>query len=252
MRTSMKRFSNALMPMALLLSVAACNDNDDLPRPGFSKVELHAAASSNSGGGTVTIGDFAVSDFIVGTQEVNMMYLPAAAVEAGVTIENGTLKPNNDAPLAKSASEARELIVVAEGDHQTAKIGEGETHNGIYSEITFKLHKITGPSVNDVVSGKSFFLSGDWNGTAVVIFLENEESILAPSRSAEGYEVSGKSSFIINFNLDRILANVNFGAAEDFNQNGIIEIGPNNVDANGSIYTVIRNNINASVNFEVE
>ncbi len=252
MRTSIKRFTHVLMPLGLLLSVTACNDDDDMPRPGFSKVELHAAASSNSGGSTITIGDFTVTDFIVGTQEVNMMYLPAAAVEAGVTLENGTLRPNDDAPLTRSVAEGQELVLVTEGDLQTVKIGEGETPNGIYSDITFKLRKITGPIVNDVVSGKSFFLSGTWNDTPVIIFMENEESMLAPSRSAEGYEISGQSSFILKFNLDRILANVNLNTAEDFNNNGVIEIGPNNTDANGSIYNMIRNNINASVNFEVE
>ena len=241
-----------MMPLGLLLGMTACNDDDDMPRPGFSKAELHAAASSNSGNGTVAVGDFIVHDFIVGTHEVNLMYLPAAAVEAGVTLENGTLRPNSDAPLGKSVSEARELALVTEGGLQATKIGEGETPNGIYSEITFKLRKISGPIVNDVVSGKSFFLPGDWNGTPVIIYMENEEMILAPSRSADGYEISGETSFILSFNLDRILANVNFDNASDFDNNGIIEIGPNNADANGSIYTVIKNNLASSVEFEVE
>src|SRR5690554_6302033 len=134
MRKSIMKLSSALLPLGIMVAMTACND-DDMPRPGFSDTELHATAVSNSGPAQLEVGDFVVTDFVVGTHELHVMYLPADAVDAGVTLENGTLRPNQDASLGRSTSEIRELALAISGEPQKSKIGEGETPNGIYSEM---------------------------------------------------------------------------------------------------------------------
>jgi len=244
MRNTIKQLSHAFLPLGMMATMMACTD-DDMPKHGFTRAEIQATATSASGETPVTIGDFTLEHFNVGVKEVEMMFLHHDAVAAGVTLENGTLKPNSDSPLAKSSAAPKHLVLANAGEIQNSAVATGDTPSGIYNEIKFNWSK----SVDSYGPAKSFFLSGKVNDQTVHIWLENEDAISVPAKSSAGYEISGKAAFIIEFNLDRILANVNFTNATDFDNDGIIEIGPNNADANGSIFNVIRNNIAASVQF---
>lgn len=57
---------------------------------------------------------------------------------------------------------------------------------------------------------------------------------------------------MITFNVDKIFAIVNFDSATDFDKDGILEIGPSNADANGSIHTAIKSNLASSAEFVKE
>src|SRR5690606_4346395 len=200
----------------------------------------------------VQVGALTVNDFIVGTKEVNLMFLHENAVEAGVTLENGTLKPNIDTQLGQSSTAPKHLVLASGGEVQKAKIGEGETPNGIYSELTLKMHKTDESNGNEAAKGKSMFLAGELEGKPVHIWMENEDMMLVPSKDEAGYTIEGQASFLLTYNIDKIFANVNFDFATDFDKDGIIEIGPNNADANGSIHSIIKSNFAASVAFEKE
>lgn len=243
------------MPLGMALVMMACNE-EELPRPGYSKAEINSTLTNNSGTSAspnerIEVGALAISEFTLGTQEVNMMYLPESAVEAGVTLDIGTLKTNIDAQIATSSSKPQTLTLASGGEVKKTKIGEGETPNGIYSEITFKLYKNT-DAAGSAAANKSLLITGDLEGTPVQIWLEGEEMIRATSKSAEGYQIDGQSSLLVTFNTDKIFANVNFDTASDFDQNGTIEIGPNNADANGSLYSRIKTNFESSVEFVKE
>lgn len=245
MRNPIKNLSHALLPLGLAAMMMACND-DDMPRHGFTRAEIQAIPTTTSGASPITIGDFELEHFNIGVKNVEMMFLHYDAVAAGVTLENGTLKPNSDSPLARSSSAAKQLVLANTGNIQSNTIGTGETPSGIYNEIKLSWSR----SVDIYGPAKSFFLSGKVNDKTVHIWLDGEEEVSIPAKSSTGYEISGQTLFVIEFNLDKILANVNFDNATDFDNNGIIEIGPNNADANGSIYNVIRNNIAASMQFQ--
>jgi hypothetical protein len=247
MRNSIKKLSHALLPLGVMATMMACSD-DDMPKHGFTRAEIQATATSNAGANPIVIGDFTVEHFSAGVQNVEMMFLHHDAVAAGVTLENGTLKPNTDSPLARSGVATKQLILTNAGEIQSSPVGTGETPSGIYNEITFNLTKITNDTYGP--TGKSIVLAGKVDEKPVLIWLESEDAISVPAKSSTGYEVSGQASFVIEFNLDKILANVNFDNATDFNNNGTVEIGPNNIDANGSIYNAIRNNITASLQFQ--
>ena len=177
-----------------------------------------------------------------------MMFLPQSALEVGVTLENGTLKSNLEDPIGRSNSSQKTLVLASAGETHRMLIGEGETPNGLQDEITFQLHK----NNSDAADNKSFLIAGELDGKPVQIWLENEDIIRATSKSTEGYEVATNSSFLLTFQVDQIFANVNFDSATDFDQNGTIEIGPNNADANGSIHTIIKSNIPSSISFVKE
>ena len=244
MRNPIRNLSHALLPFGMMATMMSCTD-DDMPRHGITEAEIQATATSSSGASPIVIGDFELEHFNIGVENVEMMFLHHDAVDAGVTLENGTLKPNSDAPLARSSSAAKQLILANTGNIQSDAIGAGETPSGIYNEIKLNWSK----SVDIYGPAKSFFLSGKVNDKTVHIWMENEDLVSIPAKSSTGYEISGRAVFVIEFNLDRILANVNFDNATDFDNDGIIQIGPNNAEANGSIYNVIRNNIASSIQF---
>ena len=235
-----------MLPLGMMATMMACTD-DDMPRHGFTRAEIQATAISNAGTAPITIGDFTVEHFSVGLRNVEMMFLHHDAVDAGVTLENGTLKPNTDSPLARSAAATKQLILTNAGEIQRIPVGTGETPSGIYNEITFNLSKIANDTYGP--TEKSLVLAGKVDEKPVLIWLESEDVVSVPAKSSAGYEISGTAAFLLEFNLDKILANVNFTNATDFDKDGTIEIGPNNADANGSIYNVIRNNIASSIEF---
>jgi|GEM_PF-1512460 len=249
MRKSITKLSSTLLPLGLIMAMTSCTD-DDMPRQGFARAEIQATATSNSSTSPVTIGDFSVDHFSVGVRNLDLMFLHHDAVAAGVTLENGTLKSNADSPLGKASMKAQHLVLLTTEGIQNTSLGTGETPRGIYNEIKFNLNKITETQGHEAASGKSLLLAGSVNDKPVHIWFESEETISAPAKSSEGYEIDGQTLFLMKFNLDKILANVNFDNATDFNKDGTIEIGPNNADANGSIYNVIKNNLAASVEFE--
>lgn len=251
MKKSILTRSGTLVILGMMVAMTACKE-DDLPRPGHSRAEIQATATSHSGNSPLTIGDFTVDHLSIGIQQLEMMFLHHNAIEAGVTMENGTFKTNEDSPLGKSSAAPKHLVLAADGKSQLSPVGAGETVNGLYNKFNFRLRKITEANGFEAAVGKSFFLSGKVDGRTVHIWLDSEDLFSAPSKSPEGYQVDDRTVFLLKFNFDRILANVNFRNALDFNGDGVVEIGPNNADANGSIYNVIKNNLASSVEFEKE
>lgn len=249
MKRSIRQFVNAFLPLGMLLILTACND-DDFPQPGYSKAELHTTLTNNAGTSPIKVGVFAVTDFVVGIKEVDMQHLPQSALDVGVTLENGTLQSNATSQIGRSSANPKSLILYAGNEPQKLKIGEGETPNGLYSELTFKLHKNATVSGKETANNTSLFISGDLDGTPVKVWLEEESPIRVVSKASDGYLLDGgRNSFLLSFNADRLFANVNFSSAVDLDNNGTIEIGPNNVDSNGNIYDRIKNNIAASIEF---
>src|SRR5690606_16087589 len=197
--------------------------------------------TNNAGTSPIKVGVFAVTDFVVGIKEVDMQHLPQSALDVGVTLENGTLQSNATSQIGRSSANPKSLILYAGNEPQKLKIGEGETPNGLYSELTFKLHKNATVSGKETANNTSLFISGDLDGTPVKVWLEEESPIRVVSKASDGYLLDGgRNSFLLSFNADRLFANVNFSSAVDLDNNGTIEIGPNNVDSNGNIYDRIK------------
>lgn len=249
MKKSIKQFVNAFLPLGLLLVFTACSD-DDFPPPGFSKATLHATLTNNAGTVPIKVGAFTVADFVVGVKEVDMLHLPQSALDVGVTLENGNLQSNSASQIGRSTAGPKTHILYEESEPKKLKIGEGDTPNGLYSELTFKLHKNPTVAGKETANNTSFFISGDLDGTPVKVWLEEESLIRLVSKVPEGFAVDGgRTTFLLSFNADRLFANVNFSSAVDLDKNGTIDIGPNNVDSNGNIHDQIKTNIEASIEF---
>jgi len=254
MKKSIFKFARVMMPFGIALSLIACSQEDDTIKDGESQVTLRGTAqqSPNSAANSrVAVGAFAVSQFQVGTQDVAMAYAAKSeiGVNTGINIGNINLNTNVNADLGVSTAQARTNHLIVDGEHQAVVIGEGSTPDGTYAEITFDLHQNNSAPQGDFARGKSLYILGEINNTPARIWFEAEESVRATAQSTQGYAIEGATDLWLYFDLESLFANVDFSTATDANLDGYIDIGPNNVDGNGSLHTTMRSNLNSSVEF---
>lgn len=243
---------NLMVPLALVLSLASCNNDDDNIKEGESRITIKSTAQitqTTSENSRVVVGAFSIRNFQVGIQNFDMSYAASSDIKAGVNIGNLQLKSNATTEVGTSASQPKTSILINEGVYQTAVIGEGSTPNGNYTEITFKLHQNQTAGTDSFVKGKSLYIIGEVSGKPARIFMTGEEPIRATASATNGYEINGNTDLLVRFNLNNLFANMNLATATDGNGDGIIDIGPNNVDNNSALFTKIRANLNSSVEF---
>lgn len=247
-----KTILNLLLPLAIVVTLGSCNNDDDNLTPGESQITLKGTAhqgSSGSANARVSVGGYSITHFQVGIQNLDMSYAAAADIKAGVNIGNLTLKSNANAGLGTAASQPKTHNFILDSKQEASVIGEGLTPNGNYTEVTFRLFKNNTAAADNFLNGKSLYIMGSVNAKPVRVWMTAEEPIRATAAAANGYEINTNADLMIRFNLNSLFANMNLATAIDGNNDGIIDIGPNNVDGNGLLHTKIKSNLNSSVEF---
>jgi len=246
-----KTILNLLLPLAIVVTLGSCKDDENLT-PGESQITLKGTAQQAAGGSAnarVSVGAFNVNHFQVGVQSLDMYYAASTDIRAGVDISAVTLRSSANTGLSTSASQPKTNILIQEGNYQPTVIGEGLAPHGNYKEVTFTLFRNNSATADSFAKGKSLYIVGNVNGKTVRIWMTAEEPIRAQAAPTNGYEVNSQSDLFIRFNLNNLFANMNLATALDTNGDGIIDIGPNNVDGNGQLHTRIKSNLNSSVEF---
>lgn len=228
----------------------ACSE-DETPKEGYSQVTLKSTAQGEAGtsseSGRVKAGAMSVSSFKVGTQDMEMKYVSMAEINAGISIGNGTLLSNLSAELGTQVSQQKNLSLIADGESKVEVIGRGETPNGNYTEVIFKLYQNTEAGAESEMQDKSLLIMGEVEGKSTKVWLEAEKELRAVAESAQGYEVDGNADMTVVFDMAQVFAGVDMSAALDTDLDGTIEIGPGNVDGNGALYSKIESNIESAV-----
>lgn len=230
---------------------SSCSENEDQnPTSGNSKARLFATASEGSAGSSnsrVIINGFSSTEFTVATSDLELMYAAKADIESGISLGNITLKTNINSSLQTAASETKSLTILAEGDAKAALIAEGETPEGNYAEAEFMLKKNSTVESSSPKFNKSLWIQGEVKGAQAIIWSETEKTIRAMAESNNGVEVNGQSEMVLDFDMSKLFAEVNFDLAVDGNTDGKIEIGPDGVDGNTLLYSKIMSNLEGAV-----
>ncbi len=116
--------------------------------------------------------------------------------------------------------------------------------NNVYDEIEFDLHKST-DSQSDLY-GKSIEIKGEINGVPFVFWHDTEEEFEVDyNNNSVDVVVDGTSVVTtVNFDLSIIFgaaSNIDFSTATDADQDGVIEINPNDDDGNNDLADFIKN-----------
>ncbi|WP_372944777.1 hypothetical protein [Muriicola sp.] len=133
-------------------------------------------------------------------------------------------------------------------DALTQTIGTVVVPDGLYKELRFKFHKDEDLPATDDLFDKSIFIEGTIDGTPFVFWHDTSEN-LDVGRSTGVQVVDGIVSFTVTFDIDQFLSSFNeidLSLATDNNQDGIIEIFPNDEDGNRDIADSLKENIKAT------
>lgn len=130
-------------------------------------------------------------------------------------------------------------------DALSQTIGNAFVPDGKYKEMRFKFHKDEDlPASNDLFD-KSIYIEGTIDGTPFVFWHDTSEN-LDVGRST-GVLVQGNTvNFTVQFNTSQFLSSLNqidLSQATDNNNDGLIEIFPNDEDGNQDIADALKDNI---------
>lgn len=130
-------------------------------------------------------------------------------------------------------------------DALTQSLGTIEIQDGTYKVLRFKLHKSTDWAETSDLYDRSLFIKGTiddvpfefWHDTSENFDIENIAGITI---------VMGSSNVTIKFDIDSFLNSlhtIDLSQAQDSDQDGLIEINPDNDDGNGDIADLLKENI---------
>lgn len=133
-------------------------------------------------------------------------------------------------------------------DAITQTIGDVVVPDGMYKELRFKFHKDEDLPSTDELFDRSIYIAGTIDGTPFVFWHDTSEN-LDVGRST-GVEVNGNViNFTVEFDMSQFLSSLNqidLMQAVDGNQDGTIEIFPNDQDGNQDMADALKENIKAT------
>lgn len=236
----MKKGSMFIMG-ALALSVFACSDDAESPN---SNVSMIAKASLGSGASSAGSREESVvlDAFKINIREIEFEY--DMEIETENDAEEEALERMYEDVKLKGPFEID--LLSAEGAALDQLITSTSIPNGNFEEIEFKLHKNENPQ--DAMYGRSVYASGTINGTPFVFWHNTDEEFEIDFEDVNrDIQLTGRSlQLIINFNLGRLFnpaMGVDVSRAIDRNENGIIEIDPNDTDGNGWLADLLKDEL---------
>ncbi|MGV6845510.1 MAG: DUF4382 domain-containing protein [Lutibacter sp.] len=220
----------------------SCSKSNDLPVSGT--VNLKAKATMNSTAPkALKIGQKSTAQINIESFNINIK-----KIEFDVK-DNDTI--NEDLVSDMELNGPFELNLTPDGT--SASIAVADLPTDTYDKIKFELDKSTDPNSN--MYGKSIEITGTIDGTPFVFWSDSEEEVKIDYANASiDIVVDGTTtSKVINFDLSSIFglaSSIDFSMVTDGNQNGVIEINPNNDDGNAELADLIKNLIEEGTDVE--
>ena len=124
-------------------------------------------------------------------------------------------------------------------------IGNVFVPDGRYKELRFKFHKDEDLPSTDNLFDRSIYIEGTIDGSPFVFWHDTSEN-LDLGRSTGVLVQDGIVNFTVQFNISQFLSSLNqidLGQATDDNNDGLIEIFPNDTDGNQDIAADLKENI---------
>lgn len=134
------------------------------------------------------------------------------------------------------------------GNVLTQTIGTASVPDGVYREMRFKFHKDEDLPATDDLFDKSIYIEGTIDGKPFVFWHDTSEN-LDVGRSTGVEVVDGVVNYTVTFDISQFLNSLNqidLSSASDGNQDGTIEIFPNDQDGNQDLAYQLKENIKAT------
>jgi hypothetical protein len=135
--------------------------------------------------------------------------------------------------------------------NNTTEITSLNIPNGVYEEVEFKMAKNT--NTDSEMFNKSVKIEGTINGTPFIFWHNvNEDFEIDYEDTNQNLVITDASntSIVFNFDLNTVINSVDFSVAIDGNNDGLIEISPNDTDGNQNLANLIKNKIKESCDLD--
>jgi hypothetical protein len=127
----------------------------------------------------------------------------------------------------------------------TQTIGNAIVPDGHYKEMRFKFHKDEDLPANDNLYDRSIYMAGTIDDIPFIFWHDTSENFDL-GRNTGVLVKDGIVNFTVQFDISQFLSSlhqIDFSLATDNNNDGLIEIYPNDVDGNQSIAADLKENI---------
>lgn len=138
-----------------------------------------------------------------------------------------------------------QIDLLSDGDAITQTIGDAIVPDGRYKELRFKFHKDEDLPTSDLLYDRSIYIEGTIDGVPFIFWHDTSEN-LDVGRSTGVDVAGGVVNFTVEFDISQFLSSlktIDLHQAVDGNQNGLIEIFPNDQDGNQEIAKDLKDNI---------
>jgi len=138
-----------------------------------------------------------------------------------------------------------ELDLLSNSDGLTQTLGDIDLVDGTYSVLRFKLHKSRDWAQTSKLYDRSLFLAGTIDGKNFEFWHDTSENL--DIENSAGIIVSGNTvNVVVTFDIDLFLSSlhqIDLSTAVDEDEDGLIEINPDNDDGNGDLADQLKDNI---------
>ncbi len=217
--------------LTLVVLLASCSNEDE-----GGKIQLKLTAVNGSAG---------KSAVLIGKGNENVIF-----TDFKISIRDVVFKNDDDPNSNLDTDEIQfrgpyQVDLLDDSDALTQTIGTAFVPDGIYKELRFKFHKDEDlPAENDLFD-KSIYMEGTIDGTPFVFWHDTSEN-LDVGRDTGVQVTNGTVNFTVTFDISQFLNSFNqidLSTATDNNQDGLIEIYPNDEDGNQDIADQLKENI---------
>ena len=225
----MKKLFLSLIIIGLAAGLISCNNNETTTGVVNLKAQVSGNTSINTGGRLAAAVE--ITEFMISIRDVSFKN------EDDSNPEFDTLDVKFRGPY--------QLDLLNGGEALTETIGAAEIPNGNYKEIRFKLHKDEDLAPSNDLYDRSISLAGTIDGTPFKMWHDTSEN-LDVGRSTGVVVLDNEVSLTVNFTIDQFLNSlhqIDLTQAVDGNQDGLIEIHPNDPDGNKDIADDLKDNI---------
>lgn len=167
-----------------------------------------------------------------------------------ISIRDVVFKNDNDPNSTLDTEEIQfrgpyQIDLLDGADALSQTIGTVEVPDGLYKELRFKFHKDEDLPSADELYDRSIYIAGTIDGKPFVFWHDTSENLDVGRET--GVEVTdGTVNFTVSFDISQFLSSLNdidLSQASDGNENGLIEIFPNDEDGNRDLADALKENI---------
>ena len=138
-----------------------------------------------------------------------------------------------------------ELDLLLNSDALTQTLGEIDLVDGTYSVLRFKLHKSRDWMQSSKLYDRSLYLAGTIDGNNFEFWHDTSENL--DIENSAGIIVNGNTvNVVVKFDIDLFLSSlhqIDLSTAVDGDEDGLIEINPDNDDGNSDLADQLKDNI---------